>query len=284
MAPVYDIGRNGPSGVHTVTLGEARLFVAEGIFAQEIVAACVQHGVLAAAFCLRQHPLVTFWRRLTRDLRERRKPPLVLVRRGWVLMREQRQVIDDAVAHGCTPVSPHEASASASAPSPQPRAEVRGTGGSRGSQTTHGRPPRPVGNQRRCRCTNQAAAAAPDGRRRVRPASGRTRSGPRRAPRSHTAWPPTGGDRPASSRAIGARHASDVEPARAGGGQHALVDERTLSHLGHPALVVKRRLPRPGGRCRRRRHGAESAPARRCPLLPSELVPPPARSSSRLGA
>jgi uridine kinase len=109
VAPVYDIGRNGPSGVHTVTLGEAGLFVAEGIFAQEIVTACVQHGVLAAAFCLRQHPLVTFWRRLTRDLRERRKPPLVLVRRGWVLMLEQRQVIDDAVAHGCTPVSPHEA-------------------------------------------------------------------------------------------------------------------------------------------------------------------------------
>ena len=39
-------------------------------------------GLLAAAYCVRQHPLVTFWRRLTRDLREHRKPPLVLVRRG----------------------------------------------------------------------------------------------------------------------------------------------------------------------------------------------------------
>ena len=84
--------------------------MAEGIFAQEVVAACREHGVLAAALCLRQHPLVTFWRRLTRDLREHRKPPLVLVRRGWALMRDQRRVIADADAHGCTPVSPHEAS------------------------------------------------------------------------------------------------------------------------------------------------------------------------------
>jgi uridine kinase len=109
VAPVYDISHNGPSGTHTVDLGGARLFVAEGIFAQEIVAACGEHGVLAAALCLRQYPLVTFWRRLTRDLREHRKPPLVLVRRGWALMRDQRRVIDGAVAHGCVAVSPHEA-------------------------------------------------------------------------------------------------------------------------------------------------------------------------------
>lgn len=110
VAPVYDISRNGPSGTHVVDLDGARLFVAEGIFAQEIVAACAEHGVLGAALCLRQHPLVTFWRRLTRDLREHRKPPLVLLRRGWALMGDQKHVIDDAVAHGCTPVSSHQAS------------------------------------------------------------------------------------------------------------------------------------------------------------------------------
>ena len=109
VAPVYDIGRNSPSGTHVVALDGARLFVAEGIFAQEIVEACADQGVLAAALCLRQHPMVTFWRRLTRDLREHRKPPLVLLRRGWALMRDQQRVIDDAVAHGCTAVSPHEA-------------------------------------------------------------------------------------------------------------------------------------------------------------------------------
>ncbi len=109
VAPVYDIARNGPSGTHEVDLADASLFVAEGIFAQEVVAACRTEGVLAAALVLTQRPVVTFWRRLTRDLREHRKPPLVLVRRGWALMRDQRRVVADAEAHGCEVVSPREA-------------------------------------------------------------------------------------------------------------------------------------------------------------------------------
>jgi uridine kinase len=52
---------------------------------------------------------VTFWRRLVRDLRERRKPPLVLVRRGWALMRAHRDVVRRAVELGCLPVHPDEA-------------------------------------------------------------------------------------------------------------------------------------------------------------------------------
>jgi uridine kinase len=111
VAPIYDIARNGPSGTHEVSLGGAPVFVAEGIFAQEVVEACRREGVLAAALCLRQHPLVTVWRRLTRDLREHRKPPLVLVRRGWALMRDQQRVIADAAAHGCEVVSVPEAEA-----------------------------------------------------------------------------------------------------------------------------------------------------------------------------
>jgi uridine kinase len=111
VAPLYDISRNGPSGTHVVDLGGRRMFVAEGIFAQEVVRACRGHGVLAAALCLRQRPLVTFWRRLTRDLREHRKPPLVLVRRGWALMRDQERVIADAAALGCEVVSVPEAEA-----------------------------------------------------------------------------------------------------------------------------------------------------------------------------
>lgn len=109
VAPLYDIARNGPSGTHEVDLAGSALFVAEGIFAQEVVGACRSEGVLAAALCLTQHPLVTFWRRLTRDLREHRKPPLVLVRRGWALLRDQRRVVADAQAHGCEVVSPHRA-------------------------------------------------------------------------------------------------------------------------------------------------------------------------------
>jgi uridine kinase len=109
VAPIYDIARNGPSGTHLVDLGGHALFVAEGIFAQEVVRACRAHGVLAAALCLRQQPLVTFWRRLTRDLREHRKPPLVLIRRGWALMRAQGRVMTDAEARGCEVVSVDQA-------------------------------------------------------------------------------------------------------------------------------------------------------------------------------
>ena len=108
-APVYDISRSAREGRHTVDLAGHELFVAEGIFAQEIVPHCREAGLLAAAYCVRQHPMVTFWRRLTRDLREHRKPPLVLLRRGIALMRDQQRVVGHAVALGCRPVTADEA-------------------------------------------------------------------------------------------------------------------------------------------------------------------------------
>jgi uridine kinase len=107
--PVYEIAKDGRTGWTTLELGTHDLFVAEGIFAQQVVPACRTAGLLAGAYCVRQHPLVTFWRRLTRDLRERRKPPLVLVRRGLALMRDQRRVVATAVEHGCRPVTPEQA-------------------------------------------------------------------------------------------------------------------------------------------------------------------------------
>ena len=107
--PVYEIARDGRCGSQVLDLGGSRLFLAEGIFAQEIVPECRDRGHLAAAYCVRQHRLVTFWRRLTRDLREHRKPPLVLVRRGLALLRDQRRVVAHAVDLGCEPVSPEEA-------------------------------------------------------------------------------------------------------------------------------------------------------------------------------
>ncbi|MDF1603891.1 ATP-binding protein [Nocardioides sp. YIM 152315] len=112
--PVYDIPRNGRCGWQTLELGDHDLFVAEGIFAQEVVGPCGDLGLLAAAYCVRQHPMVTFWRRLTRDLREHRKPPLVLVRRGLALMRDQQRVVAHAVARGCRPVTSDEAYAEVS--------------------------------------------------------------------------------------------------------------------------------------------------------------------------
>ena len=109
--PVYDIAHDGRVGSHVLELGGHDLVVAEGIFAQLVVEPLAERGMLAAALCIRQHPVVTFWRRLTRDLREHRKPPLTLVLRGWALMRDQRRIVVDAVAHGCEAVTPDEASA-----------------------------------------------------------------------------------------------------------------------------------------------------------------------------
>jgi uridine kinase len=107
--PDYDIALSARHGSRVLDLDGGRLFVAEGIFAQEIVPHAREAGLLAAAYCVRRHPLLTFWRRLTRDLREHRKPPLVLVRRGLALMRAQRGVVGHAVALGCVPVTNEEA-------------------------------------------------------------------------------------------------------------------------------------------------------------------------------
>ncbi len=113
--PIYEIARDGRCGSQVLDLDGGRYFVAEGIFAQEVVPRTRAAGLLAAAYCVRQHATVTFWRRLTRDLREHRKPPLVLVRRGLALMRDQRRVVEHAVALGCAPVSPDEAYAAVTA-------------------------------------------------------------------------------------------------------------------------------------------------------------------------
>ena len=79
QTPVYDIAHDGRNGFRELSLDGASLVLAEGIFAHHVVAPLRVAGLLGAAYCLRQHPMVTFWRRLSRDLREHRKPPLVLV-------------------------------------------------------------------------------------------------------------------------------------------------------------------------------------------------------------
>ncbi len=114
--PVYEIAQNGRSGSREVELGASTRFIAEGIFAPEVVATCRDEGLLAAAYCITQHPLVTFWRRLTRDLREHRKPPLMLVRRGFALMRDQQRVVAHAVRQGCRRATGDQAFAELSAP------------------------------------------------------------------------------------------------------------------------------------------------------------------------
>jgi uridine kinase len=107
--PLYDIATSSRTGSRSLSLDGTKYFLAEGIFAQEIVAECRRRGLLADAVCVTQHPAVTFFRRLTRDLNEHRKPPLVLVRRGLHLALAQRRVVAHAVALGCRVVSPEAA-------------------------------------------------------------------------------------------------------------------------------------------------------------------------------
>jgi uridine kinase len=103
--PVYAIGADRRTGHRTLRLGGARLFVAEGIFAAEIVARCRALGVLADAVALRRPAWLTFSRRLVRDLVERRKPPPVLLRRGVRLWRDERRVLARQAALGCEPAN-----------------------------------------------------------------------------------------------------------------------------------------------------------------------------------
>lgn len=109
VVPVYELGLNGRRGTRAVELAGHDRFVAEGIFAPEVVAGCAAEGLLAAAYCITQHPLRTFWRRLVRDLREHRKPALMLLRRGFALLRDQRRVVAHATSRGCTVATPDQA-------------------------------------------------------------------------------------------------------------------------------------------------------------------------------
>lgn len=113
--PVYSISESRRTGFQHLDLAGATRFCAEGIFATEIVEECRTAGILAASYCITQHPALTFWRRLTRDLREHRKPPLVLLRRGLALARQQRVVVRRAAAVGCRVASGDRAFAELSA-------------------------------------------------------------------------------------------------------------------------------------------------------------------------
>ena len=106
--PAYSFSANQPIGSHLVTTGGSPLFIGEGIFAAEIAAECLERGLLAGAFTVRRPRLVTFVRRLTRDLAEHRKPPMVLVRRGLRLLHEDPRVLARQAELGCRPASARE--------------------------------------------------------------------------------------------------------------------------------------------------------------------------------
>ncbi|WP_205739846.1 uridine kinase [Georgenia sp. SYP-B2076] len=107
--PVYDIPTNRRTGTTHLSLDGLPLFIAEGIFAAEIVEACREEDILADALCIWRPRAQTFWYRLMRDLGEARKPPMTLVRRGLNLARNEPAMIADLTGKGARKVRVDEA-------------------------------------------------------------------------------------------------------------------------------------------------------------------------------
>ncbi|MEU2930215.1 uridine kinase [Streptomyces sp. NPDC007251] len=107
--PVYDIALSARTGEKTLHIGRTPVFIAEGVFAAEIVERCRERGVLADALCLTRGPVVTFRRRFLRDLKEGRKSVPFLLRRGWRLMRAERSIVARQVSLGAHPCDRDEA-------------------------------------------------------------------------------------------------------------------------------------------------------------------------------
>ncbi|GAB3590409.1 hypothetical protein GCM10027446_05070 [Angustibacter peucedani] len=124
--PDYDIPTSRAVGHHELDAGSSPVVVAEGIFAAETIGPLRDAGVLADAITLTHRPVVTFARRLARDLRESRKPPLTLVRRGWALRAAEPAIVARQVALGAVPCTVAQAET-------RIRALLAGTGASTSS-------------------------------------------------------------------------------------------------------------------------------------------------------
>jgi uridine kinase len=117
--PTYDISASRRTGTRRVDLGDARTFVAEGLFAPDLVPAARAAGLEMDALYLDRPRLQTLLFRFVRDVSEHRKPLPVLLRRGLALFRAEPALRAHALTCGCRPVSMAEA-----------LAVVRGTGAS----------------------------------------------------------------------------------------------------------------------------------------------------------
>lgn len=106
--PVYDIAHDRATRTETFDTRVATAFVAEGIFAAEIVGACRRENILADALVVHRAPWKNFVRRLARDVSERRKPVPTLVRRGVALMRTEPTIVARQVELGARPASAAE--------------------------------------------------------------------------------------------------------------------------------------------------------------------------------
>lgn len=114
--PRYDIAQNARTEVRRLDLGDAPLFIAEGVFAPDVVGPCRAAGLDVDALYLDRPRTVTLVFRFLRDLSERRKPPWILLRRGLARWKAEPDIRRHALELGCRPVSMREALAVARRP------------------------------------------------------------------------------------------------------------------------------------------------------------------------
>ena len=103
--PRYDIAASRRVGTVHLDLGAAECFVAEGLFAPDLIEASAQAGLSFDALYLDRPRTLSLVLRFVRDVREHRKPLGVLWRRGLALWRAEPDLRAYALARGCRPVT-----------------------------------------------------------------------------------------------------------------------------------------------------------------------------------
>ena len=104
--PDYSIPESRKVGAKQLTIpDDAALVLAEGIFAIEALPLARSAGLDVTGIFIDRPGWLVAWYRLRRDLRQKRKPPWVLVRRGLALWRAQGELRRKAVTSGFEPVS-----------------------------------------------------------------------------------------------------------------------------------------------------------------------------------
>lgn len=102
--PQYEISLNRAVGTSVFDARNSPAVICEGIFAIELLEPCRTAGLHVVAIWLDRPRWFNFARRLQRDLRDRRKAPSVLLRRGLALVRHEPTLRRAALARGFEPL------------------------------------------------------------------------------------------------------------------------------------------------------------------------------------
>jgi len=105
VTPAYTISLNRAEGTRVVETGGAPAILAEGIFATDMLRPCREAGITVLPIWLDRSRNVNFIRRLDRDLRQHRKRPAVLVKRGLALREAETRLRNLAIAEGFQPMT-----------------------------------------------------------------------------------------------------------------------------------------------------------------------------------